>query len=133
MQGIKTWARQNPDKLAEVLNHNARYVFFQELKADLPGPIGALGVPLDISLTTWMVDLLQQSPDLARRLVTSPMVCLNYHTRPPQPYHVNYDWAGLSALTFVLWLLIPTVDCLRLMAARAWRGGSPFDPDAASN
>lgn len=59
----------------------------------------SLGVPFDISLTTWMVDLLQQAPDIARRLVTSPMVCLNYHTRPPQPYHVNYDWAGLSALT----------------------------------
>ena len=46
MQSIKAWARQNPDKLTEVLNHNARYVFFKELKADLPGPIGALGVPL---------------------------------------------------------------------------------------
>ena len=46
MQSIKAWARQHPDKLPEVLNHNARYVFFKELKADLPGPIGALGVPL---------------------------------------------------------------------------------------
>ena len=46
MQSIKSWARQHPEKLAEVLNHNARYVFFKELKADLPGPIGALGVPL---------------------------------------------------------------------------------------
>ena len=46
MQSIKAWARQHPEKLAEVLNHNARYVFFRELKADLPGPIGALGVPL---------------------------------------------------------------------------------------
>ena len=46
MQSIKGWARQHPDKLADVLNHNARYVFFKELKADLPGPIGALGVPL---------------------------------------------------------------------------------------
>ena len=59
----------------------------------------SLGVPFDVSLTTWMVDLLQGAPDVARRLVTSPMVCLNYHTRPPMPYHVNYDWAGLSALT----------------------------------
>ena len=46
MQSIKAWARQHPDKLTEVLNHNARYVFFKELKADLPGPLGALGVPL---------------------------------------------------------------------------------------
>lgn len=46
MQGIKAWARQHPDKLPEVLHHNARYVFFRELRNDLPGPIGALGVPL---------------------------------------------------------------------------------------
>jgi membrane-bound lytic murein transglycosylase A len=46
MQGIKAWARQNPDKLQEVLNYNASYVFFRELPANLPGPLGALGVPL---------------------------------------------------------------------------------------
>jgi membrane-bound lytic murein transglycosylase A len=46
MQGIKAWARQNPDKLSELLNHNASYVFFRELPAGLPGPLGALGVPL---------------------------------------------------------------------------------------
>jgi membrane-bound lytic murein transglycosylase A len=46
MQGIKTWARQNPDKLAELLNQNASYVFFRELPSELPGPLGALGVPL---------------------------------------------------------------------------------------
>jgi membrane-bound lytic murein transglycosylase A len=46
MQGIKGWARQNPGKLAELLNHNARYVFFRELPAGLSGPLGAMGVPL---------------------------------------------------------------------------------------
>jgi membrane-bound lytic murein transglycosylase A len=46
MQGIQAWARANPDKLTELLNHNARYVFFRELPAGLPGPIGTLGVPL---------------------------------------------------------------------------------------
>ena len=46
MQGIKAWARENPGRLPELLNHNARYVFFRELPADLSGPIGALGVPL---------------------------------------------------------------------------------------
>lgn len=46
MQGIKTWAGQNPDKLHELLNYNASYVFFREMPADLPGPLGALGVPL---------------------------------------------------------------------------------------
>jgi membrane-bound lytic murein transglycosylase A len=46
MQGIKTWARQNHGRLIEMLNHNPRYVFFRELPGDLPGPLGALGVPL---------------------------------------------------------------------------------------
>ena len=46
MQAIKEWARRNPEKLPEVLRHNASYVFFRELPADLPGPLGALGVPV---------------------------------------------------------------------------------------
>lgn len=46
MQGIKAWAGQNPAKLQELLNYNASYVFFRELSPDLPGPLGALGVPL---------------------------------------------------------------------------------------
>ena len=46
MQGIQAWARANPDQLTELLNHNARYVFFRELPAGLPGPLGSLGVPL---------------------------------------------------------------------------------------
>ncbi|MDH3286380.1 MAG: MltA domain-containing protein [Betaproteobacteria bacterium] len=46
MQGIKAWARQNPARVRELLNHNASYVFFRELPGNLPGPIGALGVPL---------------------------------------------------------------------------------------
>jgi membrane-bound lytic murein transglycosylase A len=46
MQGIKTWARQNQERVVELLNQNARYVFFRELPGNLPGPLGALGVPL---------------------------------------------------------------------------------------
>jgi len=46
MQGIQAWARANPDRLTELLNVNARYVFFRELPEGLPGPIGSLGVPL---------------------------------------------------------------------------------------
>lgn len=46
MQGIKAWAKQHPEKRQEALNYNARYVFFREMPADLPGPLGALGVPL---------------------------------------------------------------------------------------
>lgn len=46
MQGIKNWARNNPNKLRELLNSNPSYVFFRELPAGLPGPLGALGVPI---------------------------------------------------------------------------------------
>jgi len=46
MQGIKTWAKNNPNKLRDLLNTNLSYVFFKELPAGLPGPIGALGVPI---------------------------------------------------------------------------------------
>ena len=46
MQGIKTWAKNNPTKLRELLNANPSYVFFRELPAGLSGPLGALGVPL---------------------------------------------------------------------------------------
>jgi membrane-bound lytic murein transglycosylase A len=46
MQGIKLWASKNPEKLQALLNQNPSYVFFRELPAGLPGPLGALGVPL---------------------------------------------------------------------------------------
>lgn len=46
MQGIKDWARNNPARLAELLNTNPSYVFFRELPPSGDGPIGALGVPL---------------------------------------------------------------------------------------
>ncbi len=46
MQGIKNWARKNLDKLRALLNSNPSYVFFRTLPKGLPGPIGALGVPI---------------------------------------------------------------------------------------
>lgn len=46
MQGIKNWARNNLDKLRDLLNSNPSYVFFRELPPGLPGPLGALGVPI---------------------------------------------------------------------------------------
>lgn len=45
MQGIKTWAAKNPQKLQALLNQNPSYVFFREQSANA-GAIGALGVPL---------------------------------------------------------------------------------------
>jgi membrane-bound lytic murein transglycosylase A len=46
MQGIKNWARNNLNKVRELLNSNPSYVFFRELPKGLVGPLGALGVPL---------------------------------------------------------------------------------------
>lgn len=46
MQGIKKWARSHLDEVRDALNHNPSYVFFRELPAGLPGPIGALQVPI---------------------------------------------------------------------------------------
>ena len=46
MQGIKEWARRHTRKLKQYLDANPSYVFFRELPNTLPGPIGALGVPL---------------------------------------------------------------------------------------
>ena len=46
MQGIKTWAEQNPEKLVALLEQNPSYVFFRELPDGLSAPLGALGVPL---------------------------------------------------------------------------------------
>ena len=60
----------------------------------------SLDVPIDISLTTTMVDIYEsQYMDLLRRLFTSRVVCLGYHGRPPLPYHTDFDWLGISAMS----------------------------------
>jgi membrane-bound lytic murein transglycosylase A len=46
MQGIKSWAEKNPERLFMVLGQNPSYVFFRELPDTLSAPLGALGVPL---------------------------------------------------------------------------------------
>ena len=46
MQSIKVWAKKNKKKLQKFLNANPSFVFFRELPQGLPGPIGALGVPI---------------------------------------------------------------------------------------
>ena len=46
MQSIKAWAKKNKKKLQRFMNANPSVVFFRELPPGLPGPIGALGVPI---------------------------------------------------------------------------------------
>jgi membrane-bound lytic murein transglycosylase A len=44
MQAIRDWLRAHPDRAAEVMQRNARYVFFRWIEGD--GPIGSQGVAL---------------------------------------------------------------------------------------
>ncbi|HEY0905939.1 MAG TPA: MltA domain-containing protein [Methylophilus sp.] len=46
MQSIKNWVAQHPAQLRGLLDANPSYVFFKPLPVGLPGPLGALGVPL---------------------------------------------------------------------------------------
>jgi membrane-bound lytic murein transglycosylase A len=46
MQGIRSWGARNPERVAELLNQNASYVFFKESPLTSDGPNGSLGVPL---------------------------------------------------------------------------------------
>jgi hypothetical protein len=74
-----------PDRSAEVID---RAVTLHE----------SVGVPVDVFLTTTMVDMYQSNyPALFTRLLTSPVVALSYHTRPPKPYHNGYS--NLTSLT----------------------------------
>ena len=59
-----------------------------------------VGVPLDVYLTTTMVDLFEARwPDLLERLRLSRMAEVCYHDRPPMPYHTDYDWLGVAQMT----------------------------------
>jgi membrane-bound lytic murein transglycosylase A len=51
MEGIKTWARNHPRKVAELLQANPSYVFFKFLPTTLSNPPGALGIPLTPGLS----------------------------------------------------------------------------------
>ena len=59
----------------------------------------SVNVPLDVLLTTTMIDLYRSNyPALFSRLATSSVVALAYHIRPPTPYYIDYDWLGLTNL-----------------------------------
>jgi hypothetical protein len=57
-------------------------------------------VAVDIFLATEMTDIYEsQAPDLLKRLKASPVVSISYHTRPPKPYHNDFDWLGLDKMS----------------------------------
>lgn len=84
MQGIREWARRNPQKVREFLDANPSYVFFRELPKDLPGPLGAQGVPLTpersiavdprvvpLGVPVWLSTTFPDSPQPLNRLVVA--------------------------------------------------------------
>jgi membrane-bound lytic murein transglycosylase A len=44
MPAIRSWLKAHPDQARDIMQANARYIFFREIEGD--GPIGAFGVPL---------------------------------------------------------------------------------------
>lgn len=83
MQSMRAWLSANPDQIASLLNSNPSYIFFEERANDLPGPIGALKVPLlaeraiavdpafvPLGTPVWLdTTLPEESPSPYRRLV----------------------------------------------------------------
>jgi membrane-bound lytic murein transglycosylase A len=59
MQGIRAWGQKHPEQLPQLLDENPSYVFFREvppplpgsIEAEIDGPIGSLGVPLQAGRT----------------------------------------------------------------------------------
>lgn len=87
-------------------NINTQDFAYPELSADILNRIIDLHetytIPVDIYLTTTMVDLYEEiEPELLERMKTSSVVAVNYHTRPPLPYHYSgdYDWISLAEMT----------------------------------
>lgn len=46
MQNIRSWARDNPEQVDQLLAENPSYVFFRELPVEMQSPPGAMGIPL---------------------------------------------------------------------------------------
>lgn len=98
-------AANNPDAYI-TFNINTQDFAYPELSVDILNQIIDLhetyDLPVDIYLTTTMVDLYEDlSPELLERMKTSSVVAVDYHTRPPLPYHYSgdYDWIGLAEMT----------------------------------
>lgn len=85
-QSIKAWYERNPSRREELLNANPSYVFFREerLSHPIPGPKGALGVPLTdgrsiavdpryvpLGAPVFLATTYPNSPQLLRRLVVA--------------------------------------------------------------
>lgn len=111
-EGLGIWTNQfgatgtNYQAPADTLTFslNVQDFSYPDLSADVIDRAVTLhesaGVPVDVFLTTTMTDLYQSNyPALFNRLLTSPVVALSYHLRPPKPYYDDYDWLSLTNLS----------------------------------
>lgn len=129
MEGIKRWARNNPQRLNELLNANPSYVFFREMPASASnadeGPLGAMGVPLTpgrslavdpriitLGAPVWMASTQTNGGDLIRRL----MVAQDTGGAIKGGVRADYFWgfggqagaqAGRMRQRGALWVLLP--------------------------
>lgn len=126
MQSIKAYLAANPNRLAEVLGQNPRYIFFRPLSGSAEqGPIGALGVPL-IGEFSGAVDkrhitlgaplfVATTHPD-TRQGLNRLIMAQDTGTAIKGPVRVDYFWgygdaagqtAGKQKYTGYVWQLLP--------------------------
>ncbi len=56
-------------------------------------------VGIDIFLTDPVAqNIIKNDPILLERLITSPVVAVSYHVRPPAPYYPSFDWLGIKSM-----------------------------------
>ena len=111
---------------------------------------GKNGVAIGLCLF-WCLELLLFAPDHMRLVLlalgAALLVTLGFNLRgrlflgDSGSYFLSFIFALLAVYVYdiafttlpaelvVLWFLIPTVDCLRVMAVRVFRGQSPFSSD----
>ena len=127
MQSITDWAKRNPQRLDELLNHNPSYVFFRESPVGDPGagPKGALGVPLTPERSVavdrrfiplgapLVVQVRQESTGLA---LTRPVLAQDTGGAIRGPLRFDFFWgfgaaagqqAGRQKSEVNAWLLVP--------------------------
>jgi hypothetical protein len=96
--------RGSASSLYATVSLNTQDFAYPDLSAALVSRVldlhDTLDVPLDVYLTTTMVDVFESGwPDVLERLRLSRVATACYHDRPPMPYHTGYDWLGVSRMS----------------------------------
>ena len=127
MERIRSWARENPTRVRELLDYNERYIFFQERKdlAHEEGPVGSLGVPITpcvsvaVDSRIWplglpfIVKVQQAAPALS---FVRPVIAQDTGSAIRGPLRFDYFWgsghkagqaAGSQKSAINAWALFP--------------------------